>query len=127
MTQRLARALMVLAPLVAVTTVLSCRGGAATPPPPPPPAISGAVSPSSAAVQTETGLHFTAKVSNSANQNVTWEVNGKAGGDATVGMISSTGLYTAPSYGYRPSDGHRHSRLPIGQGGYAFDSGRPNI
>src|SRR5207247_1789894 len=31
------------------------------------------------------------------NQAVTWDVNGFAGGNGTVGFISVTGLYTAPS------------------------------
>jgi 6-phosphogluconolactonase (cycloisomerase 2 family) len=40
---------------------------------------------------------FTATVANTANTAVTWQVNGTAGGNATVGTISSTGLYTAPA------------------------------
>lgn len=55
-----------------------------------------AVSPSSAAVQTGKTLLFTAKVSNTSNQSVSWEVNGKPGGDASVGLITNAG-YTAPT------------------------------
>jgi len=40
---------------------------------------------------------FAASVANSSNQAVTWQVNGVTGGDATHGMISTTGLYTAPA------------------------------
>jgi hypothetical protein len=40
---------------------------------------------------------FTAIVSNSSNNAVIWSVNGVVGGNATVGTISSTGLYTAPT------------------------------
>jgi hypothetical protein len=39
---------------------------------------------------------FTASVSGNANNAVTWEVNGVAGGTSTVGFVSSTGFYTAP-------------------------------
>jgi thiol:disulfide interchange protein DsbA len=35
-------------------------------------------------------------VSNSSNTQVTWQVNGVTGGNASVGTISSSGLYTAP-------------------------------
>jgi uncharacterized protein (DUF1800 family) len=40
---------------------------------------------------------FTATVTNESNSNVTWQVNGIAGGSSALGTISSTGLYTAPS------------------------------
>jgi hypothetical protein len=36
-------------------------------------------------------------VQNMTNTSVTWEVNSVAGGNTTVGTISSTGLYTAPN------------------------------
>src|SRR5438270_8931732 len=39
---------------------------------------------------------FTAMVQNTSNTAVTWQVNGMTGGNATVGTISSSGLYTAP-------------------------------
>lgn len=39
---------------------------------------------------------FTATVSNTANTNVTWSVNGTPGGSASVGMIAASGVYTAP-------------------------------
>jgi len=53
-----------------------------------PPAVSLSVS------QTQ---QFTATVTSTGNKNVTWDVNGVAGGTATVGTISSSGLYTAPA------------------------------
>jgi hypothetical protein len=40
---------------------------------------------------------FRAIVTGTSNTNVTWSVNGVAGGNATVGSISIGGLYTAPS------------------------------
>ncbi|QOY89063.1 DUF1800 family protein [Paludibaculum fermentans] len=61
------------------------------------PVTSVTVSPSSASVQTGATRQFTATVANNANQMVTWTVNNIAGGNSTVGTISSTGLYTAPA------------------------------
>jgi uncharacterized membrane protein YgcG len=61
-----------------------------------PPSLS--VSPSSASVLKAGGTQsFTATVSNVTNTAVTWQVNGITGGNATLGTISNTGLYTAPA------------------------------
>ena len=46
--------------------------------------------------QIGTTSQFTASVVNTTNTAVTWQVNGTAGGNATAGTISTTGLYTAP-------------------------------
>ncbi|MBV8854612.1 MAG: S8 family serine peptidase, partial [Sinobacteraceae bacterium] len=56
-----------------------------------------AVCPSSASVQTGGNQSFTASFANLSNQQVTWEVNGVAGGNATVGTVTSSGVYTAPA------------------------------
>jgi uncharacterized protein (DUF1800 family) len=40
---------------------------------------------------------FQATVTGNANQAVTWTVNNTAGGDATVGTVDASGLYTAPA------------------------------
>jgi uncharacterized protein (DUF1800 family) len=40
---------------------------------------------------------FTATVTNESSTAVTWQVNGVANGNATVGTISATGLYTPPA------------------------------
>ena len=40
---------------------------------------------------------FKATVTNTANTAVTWEVNGIAGGNATTGTVSASGLYKAPA------------------------------
>lgn len=40
---------------------------------------------------------YTATVSGSSNQGVAWSVNGVAGGNATVGSITDSGLYVAPA------------------------------
>jgi thiol:disulfide interchange protein DsbA len=61
--------------------------------------VAVSVSPTTAVVLAATGTQaFTATVSNAgANTAVSWQVNGIAGGNATVGTISSAGLYTAPA------------------------------
>jgi hypothetical protein len=55
------------------------------------------VSPATATVSAGAYLQFTATVQNNANTNVTWSVDGIAGGSVTVGTVSAAGLYTAPS------------------------------
>ncbi len=42
------------------------------------------------------GVQFTAEVIGIENQSVGWSVNGVGGGNASVGTISGSGLYTAP-------------------------------
>jgi hypothetical protein len=62
------------------------------------PPVSVAVTPATAAVVAGTGTQaFQATVSNATDTTVTWQVNGVAGGNSTVGTISSSGLYTAPA------------------------------
>ncbi|MBL8803413.1 MAG: IPT/TIG domain-containing protein, partial [Planctomycetes bacterium] len=56
-----------------------------------------AVTPTDVEVTYSEQVQFSAQVTGGATQNVTWRVNDIAGGNATVGTISSTGLYTAPS------------------------------
>jgi hypothetical protein len=60
------------------------------------PIVSVTVNPHSAAVETAHTLQFSATVVNTTNTAVTWQVNGVAGGNSTVGTIDSNGLYTAP-------------------------------
>jgi hypothetical protein len=48
-------------------------------------------------------LFFTATVTGSTNKAVTWEVNSTPGGDSTVGTITNTGIYTAPSVAPSPA------------------------
>src|SRR6266700_3513907 len=63
----------------------------------PPTAVSVTISPTSATVGAGGTQQFTATVENTSNTAVTWQVNGVTGGNATVGTISSAGLYTAPA------------------------------
>ena len=55
------------------------------------------VSPATASVVGGGTQQFTASLSNTVNKAVTWAVNGIAGGDPTVGTVSASGLYTAPT------------------------------
>lgn len=48
-------------------------------------------------VEVNTTLQFSASVYNHPNTTVTWQVNGIAGGNVTVGTLSSSGLYSAPA------------------------------
>jgi uncharacterized protein YjdB len=59
--------------------------------------ISITLSPTSGSVSLGSTEQFTATVAGTTNTVVTWSVNGVDGGNSTVGTISSTGLYTAPS------------------------------
>jgi len=71
----------------------ACGGGGNNPPTPP----SVSVSPATANVQEGSQQQFTATVSGTSDNAVTWQVNGVTGGNTSVGTISATGLYTAPS------------------------------
>jgi serine protease len=59
--------------------------------------VAVSVSPATASVQTGMTQVFAAAVSGSSNTSVMWSVNGVAGGNAMVGMISASGVYTAPA------------------------------
>lgn len=47
-------------------------------------------------VALEATVQYTATITGSSNHSVVWSVNGTAGGDSTVGTISSDGHYKAP-------------------------------
>jgi len=61
------------------------------------PPVSVSILPTSANVQVGQTQQFTATVSGTTNTAVNWLVAGILGGSSSVGTISSTGLYTAPS------------------------------
>src|SRR5580698_8905344 len=77
--------------------VTGCGGGGGVVPP----NATVVVSPKLAAVvATSQTQQFTATVTgNVSNMAVTWSVDAVAGGSATVGMISASGLYTPPATG----------------------------
>ena len=61
------------------------------------PQVSVSISPTSATVQTGATQQFAATVTGSTNTLVNWQVNGVAGGNSTVGTVTSGGLYAAPA------------------------------
>ncbi|HKD84905.1 MAG TPA: hypothetical protein VKB58_09175 [Terriglobales bacterium] len=76
-----------------VITLTAC--GSSSPTPPPPPTVT--VTPATLNLQEGSSQQFMSAVTNTNQTAVTWQVNGVTGGNATVGTISSTGLYTAPA------------------------------
>jgi len=59
--------------------------------------ISVSVAPQSMTAIVNQQISFQATVTGSTNTAVTWQVNGIASGNSTVGTISSSGTYTAPA------------------------------
>jgi hypothetical protein len=57
----------------------------------------GALTPASAVLAPSATQQFSGSVQGFANTTVNWSVDQVAGGNSTVGTISATGLYTAPS------------------------------
>jgi hypothetical protein len=55
------------------------------------------ISPTLVTLATLATQQFKATVSGTANTAVTWEVNGVAGGNSSVGLISTNGLYLGPA------------------------------
>jgi 6-phosphogluconolactonase (cycloisomerase 2 family)/uncharacterized protein (DUF58 family) len=83
--------------VAAVSQADNTKSGSATVTVTAPPPVTVTVAPNAANVQTGASQQFTATVANTNNTAVTWQVNGVAGGNATVGTISNSGLYTAPA------------------------------
>jgi hypothetical protein len=63
-----------------------------------------AVSPTTQTLNVTDTQPFTATVTGSSNQAVTWSVNDIAGGSATLGTITASGLYTAPAVPPSPNN-----------------------
>lgn len=61
------------------------------------PPVAVTISPATVSLALGASQTFTATVTNSTNTAVTWSVNGKTGGDSTVGTITTAGVYTAPA------------------------------
>ena len=59
--------------------------------------VSVAVSPGTADLQLGGTQQFKATVTGTTNQTVTWQAGGVTGGNSTAGIISASGLYTAPT------------------------------
>ena len=64
---------------------------------------SGGTPVTSTTLQVTGTQQFTATIQGTSNTAVTWAVNGVVGGNATVGTISTSGLYTAPQYPPSPN------------------------
>jgi serine protease len=99
MPQRSDTASVVVSPTAATTTAPASTGPAACPkslainsP------VEVSVSPSTASLEAGTGsLAFKATVTNTTNTAVVWQVNNVPGGNASLGAISASGLYTPPA------------------------------
>ena len=93
------RKVLLILGVLAISLFTGCSkgvsGGANTAPPPV--SVGVNVSPANASISTRDTQQFTAVVDNSSNQAVTWTVDGVLGGNATVGSITTAGLYTPPS------------------------------
>lgn len=61
------------------------------------PGIFVSVTPNPINVAVSSQEQFTATVTGTTNTAVTWEVDGVAGGNSTVGTITATGIFTAPA------------------------------
>ncbi len=65
--------------------------------------VSVAVVPTSATPAIGQSRQFSATVRNASNTSVVWKVNGVVGGNATVGTITTSGVYVAPSAVPKPA------------------------
>lgn len=75
--------------LLFMLSLVACHGGGD--------GVSVTVSPENAAVITGLSIPLTVTVSGTANTSVIWSVNGISGGNATVGTVDESGIYTAPA------------------------------
>jgi uncharacterized protein (DUF1800 family) len=80
--------------LTGCTGLVKSGGGTTTPPP------TGqlSVTPSSATLRGGDTQTFTAQTSDGTTPTMAWSVNGVAGGNTSMGMISASGVYTAPQF-----------------------------
>ena len=74
---------------------MACGGSGGGPTPLP--TVTVTVTPAAAMVPAGTTQTFQAVVSGSTNTGVSWQVNGVAGGNSTVGTITPLGAYIAPA------------------------------
>src|SRR5438445_3096533 len=93
------RTLVFIALLAEAAWTLGCTAGSVSPSPPspsPPPPIAVTVNPTNASVLLGNQVTSTATVTNTSDTAVSWSINGVPGGNATLGTITSAGVYTAP-------------------------------
>src|SRR5207253_980208 len=95
------RKLLHLGVVLLAVSLAGCAGTALStkqpPPPPPPPSITVVVSPPTANIRAGDSFPFSVAVSGTTNTAVTWSVNNTTGGSAALGMIGTSGNYTAPA------------------------------
>jgi hypothetical protein len=90
--------MLLFASLLLCMICTSCGSvGSGSVPPPPPPPVTVTVTPNSAQPFQGGNVQFNAVVKNASSPAVQWQVNQMIGGNAEVGMIDPTGLYTAPT------------------------------
>ena len=92
--------------LVGTLALLSagCGGlGSSQNQPPPPPQTQLTMNPQNATIAGDDTQQFAAQASDGSSPVLSWSVNGVGGGSATTGMISTTGLYTAPEFPPTPN------------------------
>ena len=83
---------------LAVASILaSCGGTSNSSTPPPASNVTVSLNQSSMNVAVGGTAQFTATVKGTTNTAVNWSVDGVAGGNATTGTVSASGLYTAPA------------------------------
>jgi large repetitive protein len=82
------RALCSLALLAALATIAGCGSSSV---------VVVTITPTTATVKLQATQQFTTVVTGNDNTNVTWSVNSVVGGNATVGTVTTQGLYTAPA------------------------------
>jgi hypothetical protein len=84
--------------LAIASTLAGCGGTSSSSTPPAPVSnVSVSLNQTSVNVAVNATAQFTATVQNTTNTAVTWSVDGVAGGNATTGTISASGVYTAPA------------------------------
>ena len=77
----------------------SCSGGGGeeiSGAPPSGAAAAATVTPADASISTIQTQQFTSDVAKGTNSAITWRVDGVAGGNASVGLISASGMYSPP-------------------------------
>jgi hypothetical protein len=82
------------AAVLGCVVLVNCGGSSSSSPPPN--QIVVTVTPSAFAMGVGSNYQFASAVTGTTNTAVNWEVNGVAGGNASVGTIDNSGLYIAP-------------------------------
>jgi len=89
--------LLISAFLILPLLFVGCGGGQSTTIPPSGGTASVTISPTRAALTTGQSQTFTAAVTGNAVTTVTWEVDSIPGGNASVGTVTASGVYSPPS------------------------------